>query len=63
MQSHSWDVEEFININGNILWSCGFLDAGSAEVERMEVCDVTLFSFSPIILPYLAGDEAVQTVS
>ena len=56
-------MEEFINIDGNILWSRGFLDAGSAEVERMEVCDVTLFSFSPIILPYLAGDEAVQTVS
>ena len=63
MQSHFWDVEEFINIDGNILWSCGFLDAGSAEVKRMEVCDVTLFSLLPIILPYLAGDKAVQTVS
>jgi len=50
-QSRSWDVEEFINVDGDIFPSRGSLDAASVEVEGVEVRDGDSFSCSLLMLP------------
>ena len=51
VRSCSWDVEEFINVDGDAFRSRGLLDAASVEVEPAEVHDGDSFSYSLLMLP------------
>lgn len=59
-QSRSWDVEEFINVDGDVFRLRGSHDDASVEAERVEVRDGGSLVLAPCgTWAHLAGDEVV----